>query len=434
VAKTLGYWPRFTWLYHHRDLVKGLRFVQEPKVLRFFFGGLTDDARILWGAVSLFVVGNWFGQDYFAPQSLAFVLAFGTLAIFLRTSASTERNVFGVRHQERLAYAAGGLVGFAAIVVTHQLSPYLLLPGITVACLLGAIRPRWIFMACATIALLYLVPRLGWVDSHGGLGQTSIADNVRTPGTALHSAATSVRVSSWASRLLTGLLVIGSLPYLLRLRRDRWWTVFMLGNLVGPVFVLAVQAYGNEGAMRSALFVTPWLAFATTAGIVTGHGSRGSEQRRPLVWAGVLTVGLTLFVTATWGLDARYRVDPAAARLEREFERSAPSGSLLVQMGPPQLPSRMTSRYPDFEFHSEAPFRSTRDVVAVLTGMERSAERIARARPVYVAMSASAERLAPLVGFGATEDYAGLREAVRRSHRWSVVFDEGDVVLVRFAG
>jgi len=48
VAKTLGYWPRFTWLYHHRDLVKGLRFVQEPKVLRFFFGRL--EALADWGA------------------------------------------------------------------------------------------------------------------------------------------------------------------------------------------------------------------------------------------------------------------------------------------------------------------------------------------------------------------------------------------------
>jgi tryptophanase len=31
---------RLTWLFKHRDLVKGLKFVQEPKVLRFFFGRL----------------------------------------------------------------------------------------------------------------------------------------------------------------------------------------------------------------------------------------------------------------------------------------------------------------------------------------------------------------------------------------------------------
>jgi tryptophanase len=31
---------RLIWLYQHRELVKGLHFVQEPKVLRFFFGRL----------------------------------------------------------------------------------------------------------------------------------------------------------------------------------------------------------------------------------------------------------------------------------------------------------------------------------------------------------------------------------------------------------
>jgi len=40
---------RVTWLYKQRDLVQGLKFVQEPKVLRFFFGRLA-------------ALGNW-GKD-----------------------------------------------------------------------------------------------------------------------------------------------------------------------------------------------------------------------------------------------------------------------------------------------------------------------------------------------------------------------------------
>ena len=39
---------RITWLYKHRDLVKGLKFVEEPRVLRFFFGRL--EALDNWGA------------------------------------------------------------------------------------------------------------------------------------------------------------------------------------------------------------------------------------------------------------------------------------------------------------------------------------------------------------------------------------------------
>ncbi len=39
---------RLRWLYQHRDLVKGLKFVEEPKVLRFFFGKLQPLDN--WGA------------------------------------------------------------------------------------------------------------------------------------------------------------------------------------------------------------------------------------------------------------------------------------------------------------------------------------------------------------------------------------------------
>jgi tyrosine phenol-lyase len=33
---------RLTWLHKHKDIIKGLKFVEEPKVLRFFFGKLTS--------------------------------------------------------------------------------------------------------------------------------------------------------------------------------------------------------------------------------------------------------------------------------------------------------------------------------------------------------------------------------------------------------
>ena len=39
---------RLNWLYAHRDLVKGLKFVEEPPVLRFFFGKLAPLAN--WGS------------------------------------------------------------------------------------------------------------------------------------------------------------------------------------------------------------------------------------------------------------------------------------------------------------------------------------------------------------------------------------------------
>ena len=49
---------RLGWLYKHRELVKGLKFVQEPKVLRFFFGKL--DVLDNWAAK----LGKAFEADF----------------------------------------------------------------------------------------------------------------------------------------------------------------------------------------------------------------------------------------------------------------------------------------------------------------------------------------------------------------------------------
>jgi tyrosine phenol-lyase len=49
---------RLGWLYKHRELIKGLKWVEEPKVLRFFFGRL--DALDNWGAK----LGKAFEADF----------------------------------------------------------------------------------------------------------------------------------------------------------------------------------------------------------------------------------------------------------------------------------------------------------------------------------------------------------------------------------
>ena len=52
---------RVTWLYRHRDLIKGLKFVDEPKVLRFFFGKL--EALECWSAALAEAFQNEFGPE-----------------------------------------------------------------------------------------------------------------------------------------------------------------------------------------------------------------------------------------------------------------------------------------------------------------------------------------------------------------------------------
>ncbi|OSC55935.1 hypothetical protein B5181_35260, partial [Streptomyces sp. 4F] len=39
--------------------------------LLLIYRTFTEDRRLIWTAVWLFCVGNWVGQDYFSPQSVA---------------------------------------------------------------------------------------------------------------------------------------------------------------------------------------------------------------------------------------------------------------------------------------------------------------------------------------------------------------------------
>jgi tryptophanase len=53
---------RLRWLYQHRDMVKGLKFIEEPPVLRFFFGKLACLDN--WGAKLADVFKKDFGENY----------------------------------------------------------------------------------------------------------------------------------------------------------------------------------------------------------------------------------------------------------------------------------------------------------------------------------------------------------------------------------
>ena len=48
------------------------------------FRGFSADRRLVWTAVLIFELGNWVGQDYFAPQALAFFLYLVVMMILLR--------------------------------------------------------------------------------------------------------------------------------------------------------------------------------------------------------------------------------------------------------------------------------------------------------------------------------------------------------------
>src|SRR5690606_39710902 len=90
--------------------------------LLLIYRTFTEDRRLIWTGVWLFFVANWVGQDYFSPQSVAFALHLGVLAVVLRRYGRSG----GARRRGQAVWTAVIVVMVTAIVISHQLTPGML--------------------------------------------------------------------------------------------------------------------------------------------------------------------------------------------------------------------------------------------------------------------------------------------------------------------
>ena len=142
--------------------------------LMFALRGLAISERVRWTAVWLFVVADWVGQNYFAPQALAFVLALVLIGICLRCAPQPDggesrmdrwlrrrrspaprwvarmrrlRVPTGAPPLPGLAAMSVGAVVFLAIVVSHQLTPFLVIGQVIAIWLISGRLPLWVPVA-----------------------------------------------------------------------------------------------------------------------------------------------------------------------------------------------------------------------------------------------------------------------------------------------
>jgi GT2 family glycosyltransferase len=159
--------------------------VANVAAVRFALRGVTRDERLLWTATWLFVLGNWVGQDYLAPQALGFLLSLVVIGLCLRCSPPpiTPRRRWDhwrARGLNRLARAlphrtpgdrppaplgpwAALVVGgacFLAVVISHQISPVLLILSVTALSLVLRRIPLWIPVAMVVVEVWWVA--LSW--------------------------------------------------------------------------------------------------------------------------------------------------------------------------------------------------------------------------------------------------------------------------------
>ncbi len=401
-------WPGLFALTGMLSDVSGVPPAQIAPWAQVFFSGLTalaalyaisplvDDRRQRLLSVLIVVLGDWVGQNYLAPQALAFPLMLVAIGLWLRVAPEAPRGRMGrafarlrrglhraarflVRGRAPLpgpdaevpsppvpylARRSAGLLAapvVLAIVLTHQLTPIVLIMS---TLMLAATTGRRLGRPLATmiglqvvwlaLAWPYLSERISLVQ-FGGVPRPEIpVTTTPLPNAMLTARAAQVCV------LLVVLLALAGLVRRLRGGRPVGAAVTLV---MAPLLLVPVQSYGGEAGLRAYLFALPWLAILASDAVlgIAGMGAgrrrirRRALRRARLATGRVAVGGLTVVVllcslVAYFGAELASRVGPEDVAASTWYEDNAPAGSILSYLSP-GFPNRINARYA----HKEVP-------------------------------------------------------------------------------
>jgi len=231
-------------------------------------------------ACAIYVVGNWIGQDYFAPQAVLFVITTLVLAIVLRfwdhqpeADHWTARHLGGpspdmvdgsttVTPGQLVAIRLGAGVAAIAIVMSHQISP-----PIFILSLLGLWMVRRMQTINFAVAVsLFFVGWLSFAAEAYWLGHLdtlfnsigNVSSVVESNVSERSATGTEGREIVVRSRLaFMAVIWLGALWAMLAQRRRRVLDPAVPVLFFAPFVMMLLQPYGGEMLLRVALFSLP---------------------------------------------------------------------------------------------------------------------------------------------------------------------------------
>ncbi|MEU2283910.1 hypothetical protein ABZ614_18565 [Streptomyces sp. NPDC013178] len=325
-------------------------------VLVLIYRTFCDDWRVVWTAVWIFQLANWVGQDYFAPQALAYLLHLTVLAVVLRHfvrpgSAGRLRDRTFLDHaaatvpppttnKQRAVCVVILAPLIAAINATHQLTPVMLCVCLLALNLTRRYRNYGLLIVAGLLMLtwdltmgrpLFAETLSTLKESIGELTQNSragYAGQLTGPGPELAGTANILMVLTIAA--LAGAAVV------LRRRLTRSALPLLLVS-AAPVPLFAVNDYGGEMLFRVYLFALPGAAFFAAAALVPAVAGTHRSRARAL-WrrtaAFVLPVALLAllagFLPSYYAKEKMYYTPPEETALVTRALDKAPDGSLIL--------------------------------------------------------------------------------------------------------
>ena len=317
---------------------------------------VTRSRRVALLTPVVWTCANWLGQDYFSPQGFAFLLSLVMLLVALKwllpsayargraarlLARRLEPELNGAQPNRR-GIAIGAIVLLdAAIVASHQLTPYMIVVEFAVLTVLG-LTPRWLVGLLALLAIAYLAPNLGYMAKHYGiLASLNPANNVQlTTGVTNTPPWLASHAGKFLTAILGGLAVYGTFTVGRTGGRSRLVTLW--GLAIAPFLFLAGSNYGGEGILRVVLFGSPWLCLIACWGLA--EMPRGSGFVLTLTSTAALSV---LFVFAFAGFSAGSVLPEGEVAASQYYYSHAPLGSVLMVAGN-DFPTNLAANYEAF--------------------------------------------------------------------------------------
>jgi hypothetical protein len=421
------------------------------------FASFTTDRRVIALGVWFFVLGNWVGQDYFAPQAFAYLLYLVVIAIllrwfrtnpepkrFLRVRQRIQRRVgrdfveepptpvLAPRHEQRTPLLFIVLLLMIAIATSHPLTPFLLIFALTALAITRAITVRILplVMAAITLAWLctgawpYVSPNArAMVSELGALG-ANVDSKLDTGNPISHSQLLISSAGRYVVLLLVGLAGIG---FLRRLRVGRLETA-MVALMAAPVGIAVAGSYGGEVIFRVFLFALPFAAYLAARAFLPSEVS-GRGWFTTILVCGTSAVLLAGFSLAYYGKEGWTYFSPDEVKATEAVFENAPDHSLFIAFNT-SLPNQFAN-YERFTYvwileePRQTQNRIIADPVDVLVDWMENPHY---ARSFLVISRAQQDEINAL-GEMPPGSLEAIRAKLKASGRFDIVFDDKDATV-----
>jgi len=395
--------------------------------VRVLAGRLIGSTRA-WVAAGIFGLGDAVNSTYFSPQALGFLLVMAAVALVLASPSDQKSRARFVR------FAALGAMSLV-IVISHQISPFMMAFALLALVLFRLVEPWWLPLVPTVPAILWAAMHYSVLERYIDLSAIgSIFVNVAPPEhpdpVAGIAAVTKLAFYVPAAALVVfgvlGLVAVGR-------QRDRV-RLGLLAAMVSPIALAFGTNYGQEGVFRVVLFAVPWLAI-----LVAGSISRLSARVKATLVAAMLTMtGVNAYGLSA--LDWARVMRPEDASAVAYYETHAPDGATLLSLGTKNAtPARITARYDMIGYTSRdrlggfpvgvgEAYSPDADLATVTAAYVRSASK-AHYAIISDAIGAYDDRY----GLQRFSDFERLEKAMASSPEWTPVFHTATSTVYRLS-